>query len=340
MPADSSRCAVQQNMPDTTSLLHRYRYAIRIKSILGLCPFTLRHNSASSTIVQVTRWSTGYAIVYCTLQFVVYLCTEIRIFSKMNLVDLTGTRIIAILFEQITMFVVFSVILWLHLWNRHAHARLLNCIATVYDRLETMRTPNGGKQRNLQSLNVLNATLIGVYSAWAIAATCIASNLPDGIYGYAYLVMYVLGMGTVLLAVLHVREVALLLGDVQRACIVAARPMAGRNGMWRCDRALSTLNDVHQLRDDFEECFGGVMLVCDTKDVLTTMSFYLLSDIVFESGIGSWNLWLIVIMFVVPILVTNGLAFVTFDRLEEQSQLLQRYLAWEDLHGLVTTAGV
>lgn len=329
-------------MPDTTSLLYRYRYAIRIKSIFGLCPFTLHHNSASSTIVRVTRWSTGYGIVYCTLQFVVYLCIENRIFSELNLADLTGTRIIAILFEQITMFVVFSVVLWLHLWNRHAHARLLNCIATVTDRLETMQTPNGGKQRNLQSLNVLNGTLIGAYSAWAIAATWIVSNLPDGIYGYVYLVIYVLGMATVLLAVLHVREVALLLGDVQLACIVAARPMTGRNGMWRCDRALSTLNDVQQLRDDFEECFGIVLLFCGTKDVviLTMMSFYLLSDIVFEGGIGSWQLWLIVIMFVVPIFVTNGLAFVTFDRLEEQSQLLQRYLAWEDLHGLVTTAGV
>lgn len=325
-------------MPDASPFLHRYRNSIRMKFLLGLCPFSLHYNGASS-FVRVKRWNTIYNLLYSTILVAIYMFVEIRTLLTLDLTDLTGTRLISIRLEQLTMSVVFPVILGLQFANRYAHAHLLNRISVVYDSIIAATAQMGTttveqRRHSIWGLNALNASLFCFYYAWAIVASITTGNLKNTLLTNIYLTIYALGMCTVLLVVLHVRDVVLLLVDVQGACVAAIKPDA----IITNDRILATLIEVQQLRDEFEQCFGRVLLVCDTKDIIiiTSMSFYLLSEAVFGGDEMNWRLWNFWLVFFVPILVTNTLAYEMFDRLEEHASIVHRCLARWDYNSAST----
>lgn len=287
--------------------LQRQRHAFRVKLVLGLCPFSLHDGS---TAVRCSGAHSIFSAGYALLVVVAYPILSSRTLLSLNLGGISGTRNVAIVLEHITMYGVYSTVLGLSWHHRHRHARLLNSVAAICDRSAAL----GGTVR---ALNAQNLACLLVYNIGGLSTIALLLAAVSSVDLVTYIWLFQAGMCTVWAAMLHVRDLALLLADAHRA---SAATVAAANTSEQCDQALDRMADVRRAVAQLAQCFGWQLVLCTAKDViiLTTMSFYMVAEAVFWQNESVGTLLYFLFAYLLPIVVNMVLVVRAFERLQRQ----------------------
>lgn len=207
--------------------------------------------------------------------------------------------------------------------HRRRHARLLNAIASVVDRMEMYtRMP-----LNVTAMSVVSGVWLLVYYVFTFSSMVVFGQ--EAISGRE-VVYYLLLNGaicTVFAAVLQVRDLVGLLADVQTACVETLTVVVVDDEIG--DQAVVLLSDVQRCAEDIMRCFGGHLLLCKARDFifLTTIAFYIISEMAFKGSGPDWIMFHFMLTYLAPIVLNELLLVRAFGRLDRGMESFKRALS-------------
>lgn len=299
--------------------LEQYERSLQIRRIFGLCPVVISTDKRS---VSLTQSSTVYTLVLFVSFVMFYPAVTFYAVLFKELGGISGTRTVAALAEQVIVAVSFNLLLGASLLYRREHCDFINRLARLYDR---WMSPTDGADidgnRNIARLAVRNACLVVVFVVESIVS--VVFWYKWGWFKrwgtFAYHLMFPLVLTTELMAVQHVRDAALLLGDAFDRCAEKMRAAANVAGVNLCDIGAFAA-DSDELKTAFQCSFGVWILIFQFKDFLflTSVVFYNLVEFLLESDPYIWDVAFFIGTPAVTVVARNVLLILAVDRLEKK----------------------
>lgn len=333
--------------------LHKYRSSIRFKTFLGLCrvrviaepnylPRNLRVVGQASIITTL-----DVALLFVIL-FIYPYCAYFAFFSR-SYYSLSYTFNLALRFQQFTMILAFPVILLLSIFNRHRHARLLNNIAAVYDRVVELTCFQPRYTRHLRcihTLNCIDAGILSVCMLFGSVADVYFSPDDKSALDDTFLCIYAVGQLTLRTAMLHVRDLLLVLTDVQRVC-EANMSAEDDEDVSGCDEDLldvgvALLDEVRYCIVEVADCFSGLLIVWTCKEfiVLATGLFLIVAEFELLNAYQLWNMIIILASYVMPVILNMVLIVSAFERAERFVNTTQRMIVRQECNNSCVRSGL
>lgn len=288
-----------------TALIKQHKRSIQFKTFLGLCPFVIAPDQKTVRVSIITTIYTAVVAVFAVI-FYPYLTWYIITTGQTD--QASETRHIATMLEQTTVAAAFAGILTVSFLTRTKHSRFLNSLATIYD----CWMPQC-EHTTWQML--ARHTIITVLYIFFTAALVLFvwDSVTDWLH-VVYHSMYILSIITEISAVLHVGEIAMLLGDAYSMCY---RKIVDQ----RNDSVIDVIALVSALecnKIDFDNCFGVQLLLFEMKDFLflTSVTFYTLVEVFFAQRTYSLKTSFFLFTFLGPVTVKNGWLLCCVHRLQ------------------------
>lgn len=291
------------------TFLSVFKRSIQLKSILGVCPFVV---DTRQQCVRLSAYSTVYTIIYISLLFIIYppwLYTTLRQFE--GVVRASSTRNLTASLDHLAIATVYFAMLAMSLKNRRRHAALLNALNTVHGRIQS-----AVRYSTYRRLHVRNMCFTAVYLACPVL-----NGIFHDQYGLdvkAFYMLFSLVITSVLVAMLHIQDIAIVLCDGIDCCL---RGLAGDQAIDGMSAdSMFVLSDLYDLQSEFGRCFGSQLLLNTVKDLfmVTIMLYYVIANLVFDIESSVYENAYLLAVFVVPVVAKNGLLIVVIDRLENQ----------------------
>lgn len=301
--------------------LKQYERTLQIRRVFGLCPFSI---STGKQFVRSCPIPTIYTFVLFAFYVAIYPCVTFYAVLLKESGGISGTRTVAALAEQVIVAVSFTLLLGASLLYRREHCAFLNRLARLYDRWMPADGIDGAVNRNIERLTAVNAGLVAVF-----AIECIGSNVlwyERGWFArwgtFAYHAMFPVVLATELMAVQHVRDAVLLLGDAFDRCAARMRATAKDAGEDLCEMGAFAAH-LDALKTDFQRCFGVWIVIFQFKDFLflTSVIFYSLVEFLLEVDPYVIDVAFFVGTPAVSVILRNVLLVLAADRLERKVRI-------------------
>lgn len=281
---------------------------LQLKTLLGICPFQLDPRNQS---VVPTSSITAYTVVYILTTIFVFPILAITVIKNMAIYG-SITVYVAASTESTFVYTMHVSVLIVGLIRRQKHAKLLNILAQLQDRLQGRRMLL--RRRNLSLFHLRNwfFALLYMIGPFSYMYFHFFLTFNDSlVQGYNF--VYCTAITSVLLTVLHVQELVIWSADCFEGCLQSAK---GTDASELNIRELCAAFDIWLRVGD---CFGVQLLLNGIKDsfVMTAATFFLIIEIVNNGLSLMWSCHY-VFGFLIPIILKNMVLLSAIDHIEER----------------------
>lgn len=286
-----------------------FRHSIRLKCLVGICPFALNARRGAYLSNRVT--AIAVTNILCLLCFFVVLALS----AIEEAADSSATQAVVVVIDHWSVGMVYIVMLIKSLIDRRRHVTLINALDRLHEQLRCQRSYTGHQVGNAL-----------IYIVYLCLPTCNlflfgGQNMP--LPTKLFVVSFCFIMTNVMAFMMHIQDIAIALNDSIDSCLAPNGPDCDM--MDTCAENLQTLSALCDLKDDFQQCFGYLLLLNTLKDliVVTIILFYVIAQCVFMPCDIDEQMFYVGV-YVAPIVAKNVRLVVVIGRLEQQVASIRR----------------
>lgn len=290
-------------------LLAQYRYSLHLQAGLSISPFVV---ASDQRTIRPTLCVSVYTLVTVVV-FVgsYFLLTVLAIVKGDSEEFASSTQWHAESLESLTIGFIHGVFMLTTLLNRRKYGAYVNQFAALYDR---WMPQDGDDRQPLSSSWVRNVRRLSAYNICVAALffVCMSSGilmyanstLDSVLIMYMYNTLKMFAQTIMFLALMRIRDFALLMGDAIARCAAQLR----RFDEPFCDHvgAAEFAEDLLDVLAAFDGCFEVHMLLMLLSDFVfvTSIGFYLLVELFVNNNV-SLNIMYYFFCYVVPTILKN-----------------------------------